>query len=196
LTLVGPDAPTACGSWTTTDLAVHVAGGELAWAVPNAPFRLLVGRGVRLDRLAPFNDRALGRERRRHGFAWAMERLSRKAPRLHTYGWVAPVSLLEMWAHHEDVLAANGVGLCTSGLRLSPVLRVLTHYQRRFLIERGLRVVSPETAWFAPPVTNVEIKGADADLARWLSGRAGLDSLSVSGDPRAVQILSETTLSI
>jgi uncharacterized protein (TIGR03083 family) len=196
LTLVGPDAPTTCGSWTTTDLAVHVAGGELAWAVPNAPFRLLVGRGVRLDRLAPFNDRALDRERRRHGFDWAMERLRRNAPKLHTYGSVAAVSVLEMWAHHEDVLRANAVGPCTSGVRLGPVVVVLVRYQRKFLTEHGVRVCSSDGVRFAPTTTKVEVSGAGADVARWLSGRGRLDALSVSGDEQAAQTLRDISLSI
>lgn len=195
LALVGPDAPTACGSWTTTDLAVHVVGGEIAWAVPNAPFRILVGRGVRLDRLAPFNNRALVRERRRHSFDWALARLGRDAPRLQTYGWVASVSLLEMWAHHEDVLAANN-GLCASGVDLSPVLRVLTRYQRKFLTDHGVRLTSADRVLFAPAATAVEITGAAADMARWLSGRGRLDSMFVSGNQQVVQVVGQTTLRI
>jgi uncharacterized protein (TIGR03083 family) len=193
---VGPDAPTGCGSWTTTDLAVHIVMGEIALAIPNAPFRFLVSRGIRLDRMAPFNERALGGYRRRHGFDWALARLGRNPPRLESHRAIAPVSLLEVWAHHEDVLAANDVGLCASDISLGPVLRVLTRYQRRFLTEHGVCVVSAESAWFAPAVTNVEITGADADLARWLSGRSDLDSLSITGDEQAVQIVRETTLSV
>lgn len=196
LALVGPDAPTACGCWTTTDLAVHVAGGEVAWAAPNAPFRLLVGHGVRLDRLAPLNDRSLVRYRRRHGFVWALQRLEREPPALHLHGSVATVSLLEMWAHHEDVLRANDVGCCTSAVRLGPVLEVLTRYHRRFLTGRGVRVASTGHAWFTPAVTEVDVSGDEADLARWLSGRGGLGSLSVAGTEQAVRVVADATLGL
>lgn len=184
---VGPDAPTACGSWTTTDLAVHVVTGEIAWGVPPVPFRLLVGRGVRLDWMAPINERAFRFYRHRHGFDWALERLERDAPRLHSYPTIAPVSLLEVWAHHEDVLKANDVGHCGSGVDLEPVLRVLARYQRRLLAQHAVRVTSGDAVWYEPTDATVEVRGETADLARWLAGRAGLQSLTVSGEAGAIE---------
>gem|GEM_PF-5737647 len=163
--------------------------------MPNAPFRLLVGHGVRLDRMAPFNDQALTRERRRHGFDWAMRRLSREAPRLHRYGSVAAVSLLEMWAHHEDVLDANDVGRCASGVDLKPVLRVLVRYQRRVLRAHAVRVGSPQAVLFEPtPLVQVEVRGAPADLARWLSGRGDLGGLTASGGDGDVEAIKGMVL--
>ena len=164
LVAVGPDAPTSCGTWTTTDLAVHVVVGEINGGVATVPFRYLVSRGVRLDRVAGLNRRALAGYRRRHGFEWALERLARPAPRAHRLGHrVAPVSLLEMWAHHEDVLNANGLGPCGSGVDLAPVVQVLLRYQRRVLAAHGLEV---------PP-------GSPAEVARWLSGRARHEDLPI-----------------
>jgi uncharacterized protein (TIGR03083 family) len=182
LAQVGPDAPTACGAWTTTDLAVHLVTGEVAWALPDAPFRLLVGRGIRLDRLAPLNERALRRYRRRHGFDWALARLGREPRRAQTVRGVAAVSLLEVWAHHEDVLDANDLGRCTSGVELAPALAVLVRYQSRILQSHAVRVASAEGVLFEPTaVVRVEVRGDHADLARWLAGRGDLGALTASG---------------
>ena len=144
---VGPDAPTACGEWTTTDLAVHVATGEVNGGWATVPFRILINRGVRMDRMAPVNAGAL-RFYRRRGFDWAMKRLARKPPRGHMLGPVVRVSLLEVWAHHEDVLLANGL-TCDSGIDLQPVVDLLMRYQR------------------------ATVTGAPIEVARRLSGRDG-----------------------
>ncbi len=162
---VGPDAPTICGDWTATDLAVHVALGELRGGWPTVPFRLMVASGLRLDRVATSNTRLLRIYRRRRGFDWAMQRLSRPAPRAHQFGAVAAVSLLELWAHHEDVAIANGL-TCTSGVDLRPVISLLTRYQRKALERDQLHV--PD--------------GSPEQVARWLAGRAN------SEDSRGLRI--------
>jgi uncharacterized protein (TIGR03083 family) len=125
---VGPDAPTACGDWSAADLAVHVAVGETSGGWPTVPFRLLVNRGIRVDRMAPVNAGAL-RLYRRRGWHWAMRRLARNPPRAHLLRQVVPVSLLEVWAHHEDVLIANDL-TCDTAIDLQPVVELLRRYQR------------------------------------------------------------------
>ena len=147
---LGPDAPTLIDGWTTTDLAVHIAVGEVNGGWATTPFRMLVNRGVRIDRASSLNAGAL-RVYRRRGFDWAMRRLARKPPRAHMLGPVVPVSLLEVWAHHEDVLRANGM-TCDSGIDLQPVIDLLKRYQRKSL-------------------AGVDLTGSPADVARRLSGR-------------------------
>ncbi len=150
---LGPDKPTSCGEWTTGDLAVHVATGEVAAGLPSSAFRLLVARGIRIDWMAPVNRRALDTYRRRRGFDWAMRRLSQPPPRAHLSRAIAPVALFEVWAHHEDVVDANDLGGCSTGIDLGPVVRMLIRYQRR-------------------PLRKHEIpQGTDEDVARWLAGR-------------------------
>ena len=158
LNALGPDAPTLIDAWTTTELAVHIAIGEVNGGWATAPFRILVNRGVRIDRASTLNAGAL-RVYRRRGFAWAMRRLARRPPRAHMLGPVVPVSLLEVWAHHEDVLLANGL-TCDSGVDLQPVIDVLTRYQRKSL-------------------AGVDLSGAPADVARRLSGRDGESGLRI-----------------
>jgi uncharacterized protein (TIGR03083 family) len=180
---LGPDAPSACGTWTAADLAVHVATGELGRGVAVVPARWLVGHGVRVDRLARTNDRVLASYRRRHDVDWGLARLDRPPPRLHRHGTVGAVSLLEVWAHHEDLLLANDLGPCQSGVDLGPALAALVRYQRGLLRRHGVRVTSAGTVWHEPRTTaRVHVDGAVDDLARWLTGRAGLDRLTVAGD--------------
>ncbi len=155
---VGPDAPTACGDWTTTELAIHLAVGELRGGWPTAPFRMLVNRGIRVDRTAPVNVGAV-RLYRRRGFDWAIRRLGRKPPRAHMLRSVVRVSLLEVWGHHEDVLLANG-GTCDSGIDVQPIVDVLLRYQRKSL-------------------TGVDLAGSPADVARRLAGRGDASDLRV-----------------
>jgi uncharacterized protein (TIGR03083 family) len=151
---VGPDAPTACGDWRTTELAIHVAIGELRGGWPTVPFRMMVNRGIRIDRLAGVNTGAL-RAYRRRGFDWAIERLARRPPRAHLRGRVVAVSLLEVWAHHEDVLDANDVGRCDSGVDLAPVVDVLRRYQRSRLGGAELPASLVEQARFLAGRTEV-----------------------------------------
>jgi uncharacterized protein (TIGR03083 family) len=184
---LGPDAPSACGAWTSQDLAVHVVTGELGRGVMVVAARWLVGHGVRVDRLGRINNRVLGSYRRRHDVDWALARLDRPPPRLHRHGTVAAVSLLEVWAHHEDLLLANDVGPCRSGIDLVPVMKVLVRYQRGLLKQHAVRVASAGTVWHEPRTTaRVRVDGTIDDLARWLAGRAGLDRLTVSGDAAAL----------
>jgi hypothetical protein len=162
--------------------------------LPNAPFRVLVRQGIRLDRMAPLNKRVLDGYRRRFGFDWAMRRLGRKAPRVQTSRPVAPVSLLEVWAHHEDVIAANG-RRCGSGVDLSPVVRVLVRYQRHELVAHGVRLttagtVSADTVWHEPAETRVHIDGEVDDVARWLAGRGSLSALTSTGEAPVVSALA------
>ena len=155
---VGPDAPTACGDWTTTELAVHVAVGEVNGGWATVPFRMLVNRGVRIDRMARLNAGALKVYRRR-GYDWAIRRLGHKPPRAHMLGPVVRVSLLEVWAHHEDVLLANGM-TCDTGIDLQPVIDVLMRYQRKSL-------------------AGVDLTGSPAEVARRLSGRDASSGLRI-----------------
>jgi uncharacterized protein (TIGR03083 family) len=191
LELVGPSAPTTCGTWTAEDIAVHVVTGEVLAALPNAPFRWMVGKGVRLDRMASVNERALVSWRRRRSFEWAIDRLKRPPPLLHRRGLVADVTLLEHWVHHEDVLGANDVGSCEAGVDLAVVLRVLVRYQRRLLERHHVRVTSGSLAWReASTEPAVVVDGPTDHLARWLAGREGLGQLSVAGASSAVAALA------
>lgn len=156
---LGADAPTACGDWTTTDLAVHVAMGESAGGWGAAPFRAMVNRGIRVDRMWPVTKQ-IQKQYRRRGFDWALRRLAKPPPRAHALRPVVNVSLLEVWAHHEDVLIANGL-TCDTGVDLGPVVEMLRRYQRRHL-------------------DGVDLPTTLEDQARFLSGRVGRDGVRLA----------------
>jgi uncharacterized protein (TIGR03083 family) len=153
---LGPDGPTMCGTWNTGDLAAHVAAGELngGWAV--VPFRMMVDRGIRIDRTARVNTGAT-RLAGRRGFDWATRRLAKPPPRGLELASVAVVSLFEVWAHHEDVLVANGL-TCSTGIDLEPVVAMLRRYQRKELAASG-----------------AVVSGSLAEQAAILSGRVPFD---------------------
>ena len=182
LVAMGPDVPTACGSWTTSDLAVHVVMGELAAGLPSYPGRFLVGCGVRVDFLASSNASMLARQRRRHDFDWAVGRLRRDPPRAQRRGRIGAVSLLEVWAHHQDVLASASRPLPASLPCLETVVPILVRYQRRPLEQHRIAVETPDRTWFEPHSgAQVRVNGSDPDICRWLSGRGGLDGVDVTG---------------
>jgi uncharacterized protein (TIGR03083 family) len=197
LIAIGPDAPTACGSWTTSDLAVHVAMGELGAGLPSYLGRLLVGSGVRVDVLASSNASMLARQRRRRDFDWALERLERDPPRVQRTGRVGAVSLLEVWAHHEDARAGADAPSRSRSPDLDAVLPILVHYQRRALEKHHIAISTEDRTWFAPTASEpVRVDGAEADLCRWLAGRSRLDSLAVTGPPEARAVVETLRLSI
>src|SRR5437879_3370059 len=194
---LGPDRSAGCGTWTTADLAVHIVLGEWLAGFGSATGRGLVAKGVHLDWMAPLIDAMLRRARARRDFAWAMEKLGREPPHIQCRSLLAPVSLLEVWAHHEDVLAANGLGACDSGADLRPALSVLVRYQHKLLAKHGVRVGSDDgtMGWHEPVGPHrVSVCGAVEPLARWLSGRASLDALAVTGDPLEIEQLRGTRL--
>jgi hypothetical protein len=119
----------------------------------------MVARGISLDRVASGNTRLLRIYRRRRGFDWAIERLGRPTPRMHQSGRVAVVTLLELWAHHEDALLANGL-TCDSGVDLGPVVELLRRYQRKAIAAH-----------------NLEVSGSLQEQARVLAGRADIDGI-------------------
>lgn len=198
LIAVGPDAPTACGTWTTTDLAAHVALGDTGGGLVSGPARLLVGRGVRMDRVASLNRAALAATRRRRDFDWALASLSREAPRLQRQiPDLAAVSLLEVWAHHEDILNAHDLGPCASGADVSAIVPVLIRYQHSVLANLRVIVRTGDRVWFTPRASaTVEVVGPIREVCRWLSGRGPLDALTVEGPPHARAELLATPVTI
>ena len=193
---VGPDVAGVCGEWTSEDLAVHVALGELAGGALTWGARDLIGRGVRIDRLAGPNASALRVARRRRDWSWALDRLDSAPPPLLRGGQVAVVSLLEVWSHHEDLLVAVDATPCRSGVDLTDVLRLLVRYQRGPLAELGASVGGPDGRWWhGGPDDRVRVTGTDVDVARWLSGRPGAD-LIVEGDTDAVADVEAARLTL
>ena len=176
---LGPDAPSGCGAWTTTDLAVHLGLGDLLGGTAVVGARTLVAWGIRIDRLARFNTGALQAAKGRSDFDAALARLAKPTPAVQTRGPVGRVTLMELWAHHEDLLGAHpDVAPCTSGVDLRPVLRVLLAYQRGPLRAHDVEVVVDGEVVRSGAV---RVDGTIADVCRWLAGRT--DASTLTSDP-------------
>jgi len=107
------------------------------------------------------------------------------------------VTLLEFWAHHEDLLNANGIGKCRSGVDLAPLVAVLARYQSRVLDDCGALVVSEGTVWYTPKTSRqVNVDADVVDLARWLSGRSSLPMAATTGPADAVAKIRTARFSI
>lgn len=139
----------------------------------------------------------LARQRRRHGFDWALDRLDRDPPRAHRIGRVGAVSLLEVWAHHEDARLRAVPPRPARSPSLGAVVPILVRYQRRALEQHRVALETAGRTWFEPSAGDrVCVAGADADICGWLAGRAGLESLEVTGSSEARVTIENLRLSI
>jgi hypothetical protein len=171
--------------------------GELGAGLPSYPGRLLVGLGVRVDFLASSNASMLARQRRRHDFSWAVERLGRNPPLMQRTGRVGAVSLLEVWAHHEDLRPPSEPPTPRRSAGLEAVLPILVRYQHRGLEQHGIEVQTADRTWLEPfGGVQVCVNGAEVDVCRWLAGRGGLDSLQVTGSLEGRTAVETLRLSI
>ena len=180
LRAVGPAAPTLATPWNAEDLAAHVAATEQQHGVPTYVGRRMVMRGVRLnDTFKPVMSVQLKRFRR-HGFDWSLRRLERPSPALLSRPEVLPVSVFEVYAHHEDVLRANGVSRSSTVPELGPTIEWLLRYHRRLIGDPGLRVELDDGRTFGSgaPV----VRGSGAEVVLWLSGRRAVADVQLDGD--------------
>jgi uncharacterized protein (TIGR03085 family) len=100
LASVGPDAPTLCAGWTTTDLALHVVLRErLDPANPG-------GAGADSARLERRRRRILAK----HGYLGLVQLIREGPPRFSPFGLPVAerwLNTVEFFVHHADVLRAQ-----------------------------------------------------------------------------------------
>lgn len=185
LKAVGPDAPTLAGAWTARDLAAHVAATEQLRGLPTSLGRTLVVRyGLRLnDVFRPVMAIDL-RRFRRHGFDWALRRLEQEPPRLLARASLLPVSVFEIFVHHEDVRRPNDAPRQAVTPDLSPCIEWLLRYHRRPLGQVGVRVVLPDGRELrgGGQGATVTIGGSAEEVVLWLAGRRQAATVSVTED--------------
>jgi uncharacterized protein (TIGR03083 family) len=151
---VGSEAPAGVAAWTASDLAAHLLSQTAAGGLVVFIARSLVARGVRIgDRAAAATERTI-RYYRRPGFDRAIDRLRGGPPRILLRPNVAPVSLFEVWLHHDDVRRANGLEGPNEAASLAQAVAFAVRYQRRALA-----------------TTEVDWSLSNGDLVRWLAGR-------------------------
>jgi uncharacterized protein (TIGR03083 family) len=154
---VGADAPTTCGGWTAGDVAAHVVSLERFGGLTTFLGRSLVARGVRLNDRVPSSaaTRAIGAVRR-GGDAAVLADLRSRSPALLTRPSVAHIGIFEVWTHHEDIRAANGLERRPAPEARERILTWLTRYQR----------------------TEADTAASDAaELILWLAGRIERDGV-------------------
>jgi uncharacterized protein (TIGR03083 family) len=157
---VGADAPTACGDWTAGDVAAHVVSLDRFGGVPTFVGRSLVARGVRLNDRVPAGAaaRAIAGVRRQRD-AEVLARLRRPSPALLARPSVAPIGIFEVWAHHEDVRAANGLPRRPAPAASDRIVTWLARYQR------------------TDTDATAEATADAAELILWLAGRIERDGV-------------------
>ena len=181
---VGPDAPTLCAGWTTTDLAAHLVVRDR---------RPDVGPGLILS--GPF-ARHTARVTRRAAERVPFERLVtriRSGPPWPIRLVDGPVNLVEYFVHLEDVRRAVDGWAPRSGLddlqdALWPFQTSGTKLRTRRVQDVGLSIARPggQPVAVRSGSRQVTATGDPGELALFFFGRRDRSRVDVTGDPDGV----------
>lgn len=168
---LGPDAPTLCAGWTTSDMAAHL---------------------VLREHFQRWGDERRAKEKAK-GYAQVVSRIRAGAPLVP---WRIPgvrtmLNGLEYFIHHEDVRRANGRGPRGDVPGLDALAWRMTGFLGRRLTGKvkpfGLELVTPDgrrrgsSAGAAATLT-----GPPSELVLYLSGRREAARVDLSGPDDAV----------
>ncbi len=203
LAALGPDQPTLCDGWTTTDLLVHLLVRERR---PDAVLGMFLPPLA--GRLAKVSDGY-----RRRPFEELIDLLRAGPPGYSPLGWGKvddKANSMEMFIHHEDARRGQPdwqpreldetdreqlVPMLTSmlvlrGLRKCgvPVTARLTdepgQHDRPLVLVPAKRTAGDDDTPGAA-AGGVVLRGTAADILLWLSGRSAV-SVELDGDPASV----------
>lgn len=192
--VVGPDAPTLCAGWTTTELLLHLVIRDKADPAALA------------DVASPLSG-YLQRRRRaflaENGFAGLVEKFRAGPPRFSPFG-IAGVdgraNTVELFVHHEDVRRAGA----KFTRRTLPnefegtLFASLTTMSRFFLrhCAAGVAVTTPDgrTATLKKGATVATLTGHPSELVLYLFGRRAVADVEISGDIAAREALAHAKL--
>lgn len=192
---LGPDEPTLCTGWTTSDLAAHLVVRERR---PDAM------AGIALKPLAGYTASVQNRLKARHSWPELVGLVREPGG---VYGLLPAldeaVNTLEYFVHHEDVRRAQPEWeprelppdleqliwkRVSSGARLmlrrSPVGVVLHR------LGGGVVLGGPKGS------SRVEVTGRAAELLMFCFGRQAHARVELTGEPQAVAALREATLGV
>jgi uncharacterized protein (TIGR03085 family) len=178
---LGPDAPTLCEGWTTSDLAAHL---------------------VLREHFHRWSDAQRAAEKAK-GLPAIVARLRAGAPLIP---WRVPrirdvVSGLEYFIHHEDVRRANG----REPRQPSPDLEALSWrmigFSARPLARRirpyGLELVRPDGQRRRYGSGDMAtISGPASEMVLYLSGRRATARVTLDGDTNAVATIERTKITV
>ena len=181
---VGPDAPTLCAGWTTTDLAAHLmvrdrrpdVGPGLILSGPFARHTARVTR--RAAERVPFEHLVT---RIRSGPPWPIRLVD------------GPVNLVEYFVHLEDVRRAVDGWAPRSGLddlqdTLWPFQKSGTKLRTRRVQDVGLSIARPggQPVAVRSGSRQVTATGDPGELALFFFGRRDRSRVDLTGDPDGV----------
>ncbi len=190
---LGPDAPTLCEGWTTTDLAAHLVVRER---------RPTAGPGILLG--GPFErhtEQLMAKEASRE-YRSVVDRV-RNGPPLGPFavpGLRTLLNLQEYVVHHEDVRRANGMGARLNRPDLQDAVWAALRRGARLMLRRVRATVrlarrdgDSISVGRGPEVT---LTGDPVDLLLYLFGRKAAASVEVTGSDEAKAALADARLGI
>jgi uncharacterized protein (TIGR03085 family) len=192
---LGPDAPTLCEGWTTTDLATHLVVRERK---PVAALGLVV---------APLAG-TLRKQMARTAASTSYDRLValvRSGPPALLRPFDGAMNMNEYFVHHEDVRRGGGdttprpvadIGEVEEALwrSLGRGARLLT----KALGPTGLDLVHSDgrVTHARPGAAVATVTGRPGEIALYLSGRKGAAHVELGGPPGAVAALRDARFGI
>jgi uncharacterized protein (TIGR03085 family) len=191
---LGPDAPTLLGSWTTHDLAAHLALREHDYAA--APGLVLPGAWSRFA-----ERRRLALKEKRFTDLVATIR-SGPPPGFFRIRWVRRFpNLNEFFVHHEDVRRANGFDPRTN-LPAEDAALFRNVVRGRWFLSRRLRNTGLDLVWAGTDKVvsarrghpRARIVGPPGELLLFLFGRRDAAEVEITGEPEAIEALRRTSL--
>jgi uncharacterized protein (TIGR03085 family) len=195
--LLGPDAPTLSGDWTTADLAAHLLVREAD---------LIGAPGILIAPLAGVTEKRMRAALDRHGYGGVVERVRSGPPfgpmRIRKVG--ATVNLLEYFVHHEDVRRANGEGPRTDRPELQDGLWQLIGRFAPLMVRKArvkgieLRLVRTDGSGEhrTGSGTPVTISGAPSELVLELYGRRSVAEVTYEGDEAAIAVVRTASFGV
>jgi uncharacterized protein (TIGR03085 family) len=191
---VGPDAPTLCGTWTTSDLVAHLVIRESD---------VLAAAGMVIGPLAPRTKATMERLVRRLGYPQVVDRFRQGPPRwspLRIAEIDEAANTMEFFVHHEDVRrAGSGWEPRELPAAMEDALWRRVTGPGRFLFRRcavGLLVVRPNGSTVR--VRNGEptavLTGEPSELALYMWGRKDVARIETRGPDAAVEALAQARL--
>lgn len=191
---VGPDAPTLCGSWTTSDLVAHLVIRESD---------VVAAAGMVIGPLAGRTKTTMDALVRRLGYTGVVDRFRKGPPRwspMRIHGIDEAANTMEFYVHHEDVRRA-GPDWEPRELPadLEEALWRRVTGPGRFLFRRcavGLLVVRPNGSTVR--VRNGEptavLAGKPSEIALYMWGRKDVARVETSGPDAAIEALAQAPL--
>jgi uncharacterized protein (TIGR03085 family) len=182
---LGPDAPTLCAGWTTSDLAAHLYIRERR---PDA------AAGMFLKPLASHTAATMASVLRHLGYAGVVERVRRGPPLL----WRLvdrQLNTFEYFIHHEDVRRAEESWEPRQDAELDAVLWTALRRASRLLARgvkgAGLELVDPagERITARGGEQRAVISGGPQEIALYLYGRSGVARVEIEAEGEAQRAL-------